>query len=122
MRRRASAALITSRTRLLYDSEHLSNVQLPPDISSELLETVVSMVVNSALTNPQIVRVLADTEDEILSKERVATLLNVSESKLDQMISDGQWYMVKSPTTGKWGMTRKQFRAQRDMLYHLKIR
>ena len=86
-----------------------------------LLETVVSMVVQSALTNKQIVSILADTEDEVLNKERVAKLLDISETKLDQLIKDGRWFMVKGPG-GKYGMTRKQFRAQRDMYYQLKKR
>lgn len=86
-----------------------------------LLETVVSIVVQSALTNKQIVRLLVDTEDEILSKEHVARLLDVSDSKLDQLIREGRWFMVKGPG-GKYGMTRKQFRAQRDMYFQLKKR
>ena len=92
-----------------------------PGSNQALLETIVSMVVRSALNDRQILRLLADTEDEVLSKDRVAKLLDVSDSKLDQLIKDGKWFMVKGPG-GKYGMTRKQFRAQRDMYFQLKKR
>ena len=92
-----------------------------PGYNQALLETVVSMVVRSALYDKQILRLLTDTEDEVLRKERVAKLLDISDSKLDQLIKDGRWFMVKGPG-GKYGMTRKQFRAQRDMYFQLKKR
>ena len=67
------------------------NTPLPEEIkntlhlgsSQNLLETVVSMVVRSALSDKHIIRLLADTEDEVLDKARVAKLLGISDSKLD---------------------------------------
>ena len=89
--------------------------------SNQRIEGAFALVLSSLLENKKVLRCLADIEDELLDENRVAALLGVSTKTVRRLREEGKWRMVKGPT-GKYQMTRKQFREQRDILLQMSRR
>lgn len=87
---------------------------LPARDLSGTQEAVIHYLIHAYVDNKPLLRKLKNLEDELLTINEVADMLKCSETKLRNLIRDGDWKMVKGP--GGYSMTRAAFREQRDLL------
>ncbi len=91
-----------------------------PAENSNFLESVAGAALRALLDEKSILRKFANIHDAVLTEQEVAELLGVSIATLDRMRKKDEWQMVKKE--GKWRMSRKQFREQRDKWLAMKKR